>query len=97
MVLVLIRGGRDETAICNIEVRLGIDPGPEDVREEAARRIRVLGFEAWQTREFMSGRPMPSHIKSLKLQIEFACNAIARLSPIPADFADDAYWPGATD
>lgn len=36
---------------------------------------------------------MPQDICEMAKQIEFAAQAIARLSPIPADFDDDVYWP----
>ena len=66
---------------------------PEDVEAEAARRKRVGKVNEWRMREFVTGTPMPANIKYLELQIDFAARAICKLSPIPADFADDLYWP----
>ncbi|HTM77394.1 MAG TPA: hypothetical protein VL133_07170 [Devosia sp.] len=66
---------------------------PEDVEAEAARRRRDGKVDEWRVREFITGHTMPPDIKYLELQIDFAAQAICRLSPIPADFADDLYWP----
>jgi hypothetical protein len=65
----------------------------EDVQREARRRLKSLKLEEWRAREFITGMPIPDHIRHLALQIEFAAEAIGRLSPIPADYADDVYWP----
>lgn len=65
----------------------------EDVHAEARRRLNAIKLEEWRVREFVTGRPMPDHVRHQSLQIEFAAQAIARLSPIPQDFADDVYWP----
>ena len=66
---------------------------PEDVEAEARRRMREGRVTEWRTREFITGTPMPADVKYLELQIDFAARAICKLSPIPADFADDLYWP----
>lgn len=65
----------------------------EDVQREARRRLKALKIEEWRVREFVTGAPMPENIRHLSLQIEFAAQALGRLSPIPADYADDIYWP----
>jgi len=65
----------------------------EDVEAEARRRLRGLKVNEWRTRAFVTGLPMPDDICQMAQQIEFAAQAIARLSPIPADFDDDVYWP----
>lgn len=65
----------------------------EEVHAEARRRLRALKLDEWRVREFVTGTPMPDTVRHRSLQIEFAAQAIARLSPIPADFADDIYWP----
>ena len=65
----------------------------EQVHAEARRRFRALKLDEWRVREFVTGTPMPANIRHQSLQIEFAAQAISRLSPIPADFADDIYWP----
>ncbi|SFV31545.1 hypothetical protein SAMN05216456_1374 [Devosia crocina] len=64
-----------------------------DVQAEARRRLSVIKLEEWRVREFVTGVPMPDTVRHLALQIDFAAQAIGRLSPIPADFADDVYWP----
>lgn len=65
----------------------------EDVEAEARRRLKAIKLDEWRTREFITGRPVPEDVRHLAAQIEFAAQAIARLSPIPTDFDDDVYWP----
>lgn len=65
----------------------------EDVEAEARRRLRYLKLDQWRTREFITGRSMPEVIQHLAQQIDLASRAISRMSPIPADFYDDVYWP----
>lgn len=65
----------------------------EDIEAEARRRLRAIGIDEWRMREFVTGRPMPADICHLELQINFAAQALSRLSPIPADYAADVYWP----
>lgn len=65
----------------------------EDVEAEAARRLQAIGIDEWRMREFVTGRPVPAEIRHLELQINFAAQALSRLSPIPADYAADLYWP----
>jgi len=65
----------------------------EDVQAEARRRLKAIKLDQWRTREFVTGVPMPDNVRHLSLQIEFAAQAIGRMSPIPSDFADDVYWP----
>lgn len=67
----------------------------EDVEAEARRRLRSCRLQEWRTREFVTGQPMPSHVKHYALQVEFAAKAISCLSPIPQDFDSDVYWPVA--
>ncbi len=69
----------------------------EDVEAEANRRLRAVKLNEWRTREFITGHPMPDHIRHYALQIDFAAEAISRLSPIPEDFDSDVYWPRALD
>ena len=65
----------------------------EDVRAEARRRLKSLNLDEWRMREFVTGHPIPDHIQHTAMQIEFACQAIERLMPVPEDYADDVYWP----
>lgn len=69
----------------------------EDVEAEANRRLRSVRLNEWRTREFITGHPMPHHIRHFALQVGFAAQAISRLSPIPVDFDSDVYWPRALD
>lgn len=87
MKLTVIEGGAAERRQDAGAVRV------EDVQAEAARRRRSIGFEEWRVHEFVTGRPMPSEIKYLELQITYAADALSRLSPIPSDFDSDVYWP----
>lgn len=90
--MVLIRGGLE------VDVDAASPtPTAAQVREEAARRVKVIGYEEWRVREFMTGRPMPASVKYLQLQIGYAAAALARLPRIPDDFRNDAYWPGGDD
>jgi hypothetical protein len=68
-------------------------PDTAAVRTEAARRLRESGCEAARTRALLGHRPMPSAIRYLQLQIEFAADSLAALAVIPADFRHDRYWP----
>lgn len=65
----------------------------EDVEREARRRLKAIKVEEWRVREFVTGTPMPDSVRHLAMQIEYAAQAIGRLSPIPSDYADDVYWP----
>lgn len=69
----------------------------EDVEAEARRRLRAIKLQEWRTREFITGRPMPDDIRHYALQVEFAAQAISRLSSIPDDFDSDVYWPRLLD
>ena len=69
----------------------------EDVEAEARRRLRAIKLQEWRTREFITGRPMPDDVRHYALQVEFAAQAISRLSPIPDDFDSDVYWPRLLD
>ena len=65
----------------------------DDVRREAARRLKMAGYDEGQTRSFVTGRPLPDGLRYLKLQMDFAAAALLKMSPIPADFRDRKYWP----
>ena len=69
----------------------------EDVEAEARRRLRSCRIQEWRTREFITGQPMPYDVRHFALQVEFAAQAISRLSPIPDDFDSDVYWPRQLD
>lgn len=67
--------------------------GPGEVEHEARRRKGLLKLDEWQLQEYVTDRPVPDHIVQMCRQIDLAAAALARLSPIPGDFADDVYWP----
>lgn len=89
----VIEGGLGEAAGKNRADNDTLRPSMHDVKTEAARRIKDSGYEEWRVREFVTGAPMPSALKYLCMQIEFAAEALSRLSPIPHDFRADTYWP----
>ena len=64
-----------------------------EVEQEARRRKGLLKLDEWQLRQYVTDRPVPDHIVQMCLQIDLAAAALARLSPIPADYTDDLYWP----
>lgn len=89
----VVTGSREWTEASSEQVAPRRPIEVEDVQREARRRLKSLKLEEWRAREFITGVPIPDHIRHLALQIEFAAEAIGRLSPIPADYADDVYWP----
>lgn len=64
-----------------------------DVEAEAWRRKAALRLDEWRMREFVTGLPVPDEVSQLCYQIDLAVAALERMSPIPADFRDDVYWP----
>jgi hypothetical protein len=89
--LTVIEGGKGR-AVLDM-ARRPFRPTEEDVRKEAERRIHACGYDDWRIRELATGTPMPLEIRYLRMQIEYAAQAIARFVKIPADFASDNYWP----
>lgn len=88
----VISGSKEWTEVLpEMRTRRSLDV--EDVQDEARRRLKALKVDEWRIREFVTGKPMPDTVRHLALQIEYAAQAIGRLSPIPPDFADDVYWP----
>lgn len=84
----VITGGLDE--------RFGGEARPlckADVLAEAARRIRESGYERSRARSLVTGEPIPKALQYLKIQIAWVSDTLAGLEPIPADYADDKYWP----
>jgi hypothetical protein len=67
--------------------------GADDVKSEAARRIRQV-IPTWQIeREATGGKPIPAPAKRAAQAIRDASNRLERLEPIPADYTADRYWP----
>lgn len=89
----VINGSREWTEAVPERVMSRPSADIEDVQREARRRLKSLKIEEWRVREFVTGTPVPDNIRHLAMQIEYAAQAIGRLSPIPADYADDVYWP----
>jgi tRNA(Met) C34 N-acetyltransferase TmcA len=63
------------------------------VEAEARRRKAMLKLDEWRMREYVTGNPIPARIHQISQQIDFAAQALSRMSRIPADYADDLYWP----
>jgi hypothetical protein len=68
-------------------------PSPADVHREARRRLAAAKINAERIRALATGRDMPSAPRYLAMQIDFVARSLAALRPVPADFADDIYWP----
>ena len=63
------------------------------LRGEGQRRLRQAGIERYESRQRVTGRAIPPSLKFFKLQIEFAVQALSQMSPLPADYMSDRYWP----
>jgi hypothetical protein len=63
------------------------------IEAEARRRKQMLRLDEWRMREYVTGTPVPARVHQLCQQIDFAALALSRMSIIPADYADDLYWP----
>ncbi|MBB3595897.1 hypothetical protein FHX08_006317 [Rhizobium sp. BK529] len=63
------------------------------LRGEGQRRLRQAGIERYESRQRVTGHAIPPSLKFFKLQIEFAVQALSQLSPLPADYMSDRYWP----
>jgi hypothetical protein len=64
-----------------------------DVQAEAMRRIKASGYDRYHARYLVTGEPIPKRLQYLKIQIAWVADTLAGLDPIPADYADDKYWP----
>lgn len=64
-----------------------------EVRQEAARRLKAAGYDEAIARGFANGRGVSEGLKYLHLQMTYAASALMRRSHIPVDFRDDKYWP----
>ena len=82
----VISGGLDESSGSRALTK-------SDVLAEAARRIRECGYERCRARHLVTGEPIPKALQYLKIQIAWVADTLAGLDPIPADYADDKYWP----
>ncbi|MFS2150771.1 hypothetical protein [Rhizobium sp. Rhizsp42] len=65
----------------------------EHIEAEGQRRLREAGVDRFQAREKLTGVAMPSSLRLFMLQVEFAVEALSKLSPIPMNIMDDGYWP----
>jgi hypothetical protein len=68
-------------------------PSARDVRLEAERRLRLLGYDRLRNRERATGSAVPRAVHYLALQITFVAEKLAALPSIPDDFRSDRYWP----
>jgi hypothetical protein len=68
-------------------------PNSDDVYREARRRLAIANVSMLRIRALAAGRDVPKTAGYRVMQIEFVARSLASLRPIPADFADDIYWP----
>lgn len=68
-------------------------PTADDVLREARRRLSTGDIDPYRVRALATGRAVPNAVRYRMMQIEFVANTLCALRPIPADFADDRYWP----
>lgn len=65
----------------------------EHIEAEGRRRLREAGVDRFLARENLTGVAMPISLRVFMLQMEFAMEALSKLSPIPTNIMDDGYWP----
>lgn len=82
----VVDGGREMSGAITTDVKLM-------VQREGNRRLAEAGVNNYVARELATGKPLPDAIKAFKLQIAFAVEALSHLSPLPADYRTDGYWP----
>lgn len=63
------------------------------VRAEAAGRIEQAMPRWMIDREVSGGKPVPEPIKAHAAAIRAASDRLEAMDPVPADFADDRWWP----
>jgi len=67
--------------------------GRSQIEAEGQRRLREAGVDRSLAREKLTGVAMPNSLRVFMLQVEFAMEALSKLSPIPMNIMDDGYWP----
>ncbi|KRB57059.1 hypothetical protein ASE04_28575 [Rhizobium sp. Root708] len=67
------------------------------VMQEGNRRLTKAGVEHYVARQLVTGIKIPDRIMAFKLQMDFAIEVLASLSPLPSDYASDGYWPSMED
>ncbi|RYE84863.1 MAG: hypothetical protein EOP19_10615 [Hyphomicrobiales bacterium] len=65
----------------------------DEVRREAARRLKAAGYDDAVAHSFATGHSVPDGLTYLHLQMAYAAAALMRRSPIPMDYRADKYWP----
>ena len=65
----------------------------QDVKNEARRRIEETNLSWYVEREVSGGTAIPDEIKTYCAEVRAASDDIEANDPIPADYADDKYWP----
>lgn len=64
----------------------------EDVKREAARRIRLLVPRWKMERALTGGKPIPAADQKAAQAVRDASDRIEKMNPIPVDYTDDRYW-----
>lgn len=65
---------------------------PEQVKEEARRRIEATGLAWMVEREVSGGAAIPQQVKAKVASIRAASNKLEGMSPIPRDYTKDKWW-----
>lgn len=64
----------------------------EQIKAEAARRLRSTDWMVTRAADPSDGRPMPEAVVEMRQRIKRAGESLEGLSKIPADYRDDKYW-----
>jgi hypothetical protein len=88
MYLRVIEGGLTETSDTTTR-----SLSKSDVMAEAMRRIKTSGYDRYHARYLVTGEAIPKRLQYLKIQIAWVADTLSGLDPIPADYAEDKYWP----
>ena len=78
----------DETWLASLAPEL---PTIAEVKAEAARRLAPTDWYVIRAAE--GGTPVPSDVLAYRAAVRAASNDIEAMEPIPADLANDSYWP----
>lgn len=64
----------------------------EQIKAEAARRLRSTDWMVTRATDPSDGRPMPEAVVEQRRRIKQASESLEGLSKIPPDYRDDKYW-----
>lgn len=87
-----------------VDAPLPMEPAPSEpepeltvdaVKTEAYRRINVVVPDWMIARAVWGGDPIPEAVKAYAQAVREASDEIEAMDLIPADYADDGYWPAS--